>query len=326
MEDEKAIELEIKKDYHGRRLDKYLHARFSNRTRSFWQKQIEAGNVLVNGARAKPSSKILAGDTIRIRGVPLAREKIVGEPMSLEIIYEDEYILALNKAPGVVVHPARGHQRGTLVHGVAYHVEKLAQTGYPLRPGVVHRLDKNTTGVILFIKDERIHHKIARQFEQRKIKKEYIAVATGKVAFDSDYIDKPLGKHKTDRTRMQVRRDDGKEALSFYQVEERFKDYTLLSIYPRTGRTHQIRVHLASLKHPLAGDREYGGKCPILLKDITGTPQDEEILIERQALHARRITFFYEPIGKELTLEAPLPDDMRRLVEALRRYQSIGRD
>ena len=151
-----------------------------------------------------------------------------------------------------------------------------------------------------------------------------MAVVTGTVAFDSDYIDKPLGKHKKDRTRMQVRRDAGKEAISFYQVEERFKGYTLLRIYPRTGRTHQIRVHLASLKHPLAGDREYGGKCPILLKDITGREPDEEILIERQALHAHKITFFYEPIEKELTVEAPLPDDMRRLLEALRKCQGTG--
>jgi len=186
--EDKVFELHIRKDYHGKRLDKYLHGRYSNRTRSFWQKQIESGNVLINGKPAKPSAKVLAGDVLAVKNVPLEREKIEAEELPLEIIYEDDCLLAINKPAGIVVHPAKGHQRSTLVHGVAYHVEKLADVGYPLRPGVVHRLDKDTTGVIIFIKQESVHHKIARQFEQRTIRKEYLAVATGRMEYESDYI------------------------------------------------------------------------------------------------------------------------------------------
>ncbi len=317
------LEFEIKKTFPGKRLDRYLASRFSNRSRSFWQHLIEEGKVLVNGRPAKSSSKVIAGEKIRILLPPLEEERVTPEEMPLDILFEDDHIIVLNKPSGIVVHPAKGHIRGTLIAGVIHHCQKLSEGSNPLKPGVVHRLDKNTTGVILFMKDPEVHRNIARAFERRRVKKEYLAVVTGELELDSDFIEKPLGRHLRDRKRMAVRAEAGKEALSFYRVAERFSGFTLVRIFPKTGRTHQIRVHMSFLGHPLAGDAEYGGKSPITLKDLTGEDADiGVVLISRQALHAHRISFYYSPVAREVTFEAPLPGDLKGFIQALRRHRS----
>jgi len=322
---DEIVEFVIKKTFPKKRLDKYLASRFSNRSRSFWQRLIEEGKVFVNGQPAKPSGKVIANEKIRILLPVQEEEKVLPEEMPLEILFEDDHIIVINKPPGIVVHPAKGHIRGTLIAGVIHHCKKLSEGSNPLKPGVVHRLDRNTTGVILFMKDREVHRELARAFEKRRVKKEYLAVVMGEVELDSDFIEKPLGRHLRDRKRMAVRAEAGKEALSFYRVEERFSGFTLVRIFPKTGRTHQIRVHMSFLGHPLAGDTEYGGKSPITLEDLTGQPAGEVSLISRQALHAHRISFFYSPLGKEVTFEAPLPADLQRFIEALRKHRSKAR-
>ena len=325
MEEEfEVFEFEIKKTFPGKRLDRYLSSRFSNRSRSFWHRLIEEGKVLVDGRPRKPSAKVIVGEVVKIFLPPAREAKIEGEEMPLDILYEDDYLIVINKPPDVVVHPAKGHWRGTLIAGVIGHCQKLSRAGSPLRPGVVHRLDKNTTGVILFMKDEEVHRKVARAFEKRLVRKEYLAVVGGEVELDSDYIEKPVGPHLKMRTRMAIRADSsgGKEAISFYQVEERFKGFTLVRIFPRTGRTHQIRVHMSYLGHPLVGDKVYGGKCPFFLSDLTGLESDREtLLIARQALHASRLTLFYPPAREEITFEAPVPMDFQNLLKALRKHR-----
>ncbi|MFN3466293.1 MAG: RluA family pseudouridine synthase [Candidatus Brocadiales bacterium] len=328
------LELEVRKDYSslgGRRLDKYLAARLQQYSRSFLQRLIREGAVKVGG-RATPATAVKAsypirkGDTITLEIPVLEKEHLRPEDIPLDIIYEDEYLMLVNKPPDMVVHPAPGHMSGTLVNALLFHCEKLSRTGGYYKAGIVHRLDRDTSGIMLVIKSDAVHEDIARQFEKRTVRKEYLALVEGDVELDSDQIELPIGRHKRDRLKMSIRHDEGgKEATSIYEVLERFGDFTLVKVMPRTGRTHQIRVHMKAIGHPIVADADYNTRDCLYAREITGkgerpsTPDDEPPILERQALHAYRLEFFHPILKKRVSFQAELPEDMQRVLKLLRK-------
>ncbi len=306
----------------AKRLDRFLSGRYPHVSRSLFQKLIRSGAVRINGKPAKASHDVMKGEVIDVELPVVDYDAIVPEDLPLNILFEDENLLVLNKPAGIVVHPARGHQRGTIANALRHHTLHLSTVGGLYKPGIVHRLDKDTTGVLLAAKNDQSHRSLSMQFEKRRVEKEYVAVVAGEVEFDRDVIDRPLGRHKTDRTRMAVR-EGGRSAESFYEVIERFKGFSYVRIAPKTGRTHQIRVHLTSLGHPVAADREYRGPVPTW-RSLGIPPEDpsgdlDAPVIDRQALHALRIRFFYPMTDRKVEFSAPLPEDFERLLRALRR-------
>lgn len=316
----REMEFRVVKQFQGRRIDQYLAGRFMQHSRNLWQKLIRLGAVKVNGHEVKASYTIMRGDTVRIDFPRKIEDRVRPEPVPLNIIHEDENIIVLNKQAGVTVHPAKGHLGGTIVNGLLYHCRHLSTVAGVYKPGVVHRLDKDTTGVLLAAKNDRAHAWVSRQFEHREMRKEYLAVVVGEVGFDSDIIDRPLGRHPRKRTIMSVQDEGGKSAQSTYEVVERLGPFTLVRVKPRTGRTHQIRVHMASLGHPLVGDYDYRGPRPTPAQlGIADHPRPDEPVIGRQALHALRIGFTYPFSEQWVVFEAPVPEDMVQLIETLRR-------
>ncbi|BBO18246.1 pseudouridylate synthase, 23S rRNA or tRNA-specific [Candidatus Brocadia pituitae] len=316
----KEVTFDIKKVFDDKRIDRYLAARLPDYSRTFIQKLIKEGVVLVNGRTVKSSYDIQRGDFISVHVPVLEESKIVPEDIPLRIVYEDDYLMLINKPYDMVVHPAGGHPSGTLVNAVAFHCQNLSQVNGPLKAGIVHRLDRDTSGIMLVIKSDAVHSHIAMQFEKRYVKKEYLAVVEGELRFDSDEIYLPIGRHKNDRQRMAVRRDTGKEAVSVYEVIERFRGYTLVKIMPKTGRTHQIRVHMRSIGHPVVADFMYSNHESCYLSDLLEKEREtgEVPIIERQALHAHRIEFFHPIENKKMEFQADLPEDISRLVTMLR--------
>jgi 23S rRNA pseudouridine1911/1915/1917 synthase len=281
---------------------------------------INAAAVKVNGARTKASYHVRGGDRVSIFLPPLEREGPRPEAIPLSILYEDEHLAAINKPPGMVVHPARGHWSGTLTSALAHHFSQLSSVGGPTRPGIVHRLDRDTSGVILAAKTDRAHLSLAAQFEHRTVQKEYFAIVAGVPDRDRDYIDLPIGFHPYQREKMAVRHGDprSREAHSFYEVIERFRNFASVRIVPKTGRTHQIRVHLTSIGCPVLADRQYGGRAEVTRGELNGEPHDTTVLLSRQALHARRLEITHPVSGQPLVIEAPLPDDLQAVLEVLR--------
>ncbi len=304
-----------------RRIDKYLHDRFANFSRAMIQKQIAAGSAKVNGQPVKASFKLTPGDIIELLLPELPSKEIMPEELPLDIIYEDDDLIILNKQADLVVHPARGNTHGTLVNALAHYSNELSSGLGEFRPGVVHRLDRNTTGVMVITKNDTAQWKVAKQFENRTIKKEYLAVVHGTPDLTADKISAPLGIHPKMREKYAIRPETGKESITFYQVMEQFRGYSLIKCMPKTGRTHQIRVHLSYIKHPIVGDDMYGGKLvyPWQLKDAE--PVVEEPVIARCALHAFTIEFKHPTTEKMVKFKAPLPEDMQHLLEMLREYR-----
>lgn len=310
----------------GRRLDKYLHGKFPRMSRTFIQRSIKQGLVTVNGLPSKASYEPAEGDMIEMV-LPLPPpSELVPEDIPLDILYEDEWMLAINKQAGIICHPARATQSGTVANAVAFHASTLSHGDDPFRPGIIHRLDKNTTGVMLIAKCDEAHWRIALQFERRTVRKEYIAVAEGEMSLDGDIINKPLAPHPETTQRMILpsanppRQAMFKEAITEYRVNTRFRGYTLVDLHPKTGRTHQLRVHLSSLGHPMVGDKLYGGR-PISEKDIAGAGS-EEPLFEFQALHARRIRIMHPILETPLEVIAPMPETMQTLISLLKTHRS----
>ncbi|MCF6156823.1 MAG: RluA family pseudouridine synthase [Candidatus Brocadia sp.] len=316
----KEVTFDIKKTFDDKRIDRYLASRLPDYSRTFIQKIIKEGAVLVNGRTVKSSYDIQKGDFISVHVPVLEESKIVPEDIPLNIVYEDDYLMLINKPYDMVVHPAGGHPSGTLVNALAFHCQNLSQINGPLKAGIVHRLDRDTSGIMLAIKSDAVHSHIAMQFEKRYVRKEYIAVVEGEVTFDSDEIHLPIGRHKSDRQKMAVRRDDGKEATSIYEVLERFRGYTLVKVMPKTGRTHQIRVHMRSIGHPVVADFMYSNHESCYLSDLLGKEREsgEVPIIERQALHAHKIGFFHPIQNKTMEFQVDLPEDISLLVKTLR--------
>ena len=318
---DKPLVLHVGHSIKERRIDKYLHGRFANYSRVMLQNIIKAGALKVNGDVVKPSFKLTPGDKIELTLPKLAPREITPEDIPLDIIYEDDDIIILNKPAGILVHPARGNLHGTLVNALSFYCDKLSSGLGEFRPGIVHRLDRNTTGVMVVTKNEIAQWKIAKQFETRQTKKEYLAIAHGTPQLTADRINAPLGIHPKAREKYAIRPEIGKEAITFYEVLEEFRGFSLLKLFPKTGRTHQIRVHLSYLKHPIVADDMYGGKLVYPWQLADAEPAVEEPIINRPALHALSLEFKHPTTEKQVKFEAPLPKDMQNLLDMLRKYR-----
>jgi 23S rRNA pseudouridine1911/1915/1917 synthase len=312
------------------RLDQYLVVQFPDFSRSVLQRAIEADSVTINEQPIKRSTKVKQGDCVRIWLPVPERPEPTPENIPLEILYEDEYLAVINKPYNMVVHPARGNWGGTLVNALAFHFEHLSKLNGDYRPGIVHRLDRDTSGVILVAKEEKTHRDLGMQFETRKIFKEYVAITQGLLDRDSDYIEKRIAHHPHDRVKMIATDDEekGKEACTYYEVEERFRGYTFVRCQPRTGRTHQIRVHLACVGCPVLADKVYSGRDSFKLSDLVARSasdgnEKDEVLLSRQALHAKRLRFIHPRTQEVIAVEAPLPEEFVRTVEAIRKYRGM---
>jgi 23S rRNA pseudouridine1911/1915/1917 synthase len=316
--------LRIRRRVSGRRLDKYLHARFPRLSRTTLQKLIKQGEITVNGLPTKASYEPASGDLVEVLVPPPPPSDVPPEDIPLDILYEDDHLIAINKAAGIICHPAGSWQRGTVANAVAFHAASLSHGDDPYRPGIVHRLDKNTTGVMLIAKDDETHWRLALQFERRTVQKVYFGICEGEPSRDQDIIDQPLGHHPLIKDRylnpgQLPRAMLFKEAVTHYAVKERFKGFAVVHLSPKTGRTHQLRVHLSAIGHPLMGDTYYGGHL-FSEKDLAGQGSTEP-LIAKQALHALAIEFVHPIHEKSMRVEAPPPENLRRIVELLRRHR-----
>ncbi len=315
------LKIHLGKSIKHPRLDTYLQGRFNCFSRTTIQKLIKEHGVKVNGRAAKPSYRVSPNDQIDLILPPPRSKEIIPEDIPLNIIYEDDDIIILNKQADLIVHPARGNTHGTLVNALVYYADKLSEGSGEFRPGIVHRLDRNTTGVMVVAKTDTAHWRLARQFELRRVKKTYLAVVHGSLELEADCIKQPLGIHPIVREKYAIRPEVGKQAITFYEVLERFRGFSLLRLMPKTGRTHQIRVHLSYIKHPVIGDDMYGGRpvYPWQIEDRDSAA--EEPIIARCALHASTLEFKHPTTEKIVKFEAPLPDDMQNLLDMLRKYR-----
>ncbi len=309
----------------GQRLDMFLAVKCPERSRVQLRRVITAGAALVDGRQAKPSYRLNVGQRVTLELPELVGETPPAEPLALEILYEDESLAAINKPAGLVVHPSRGHRGGTLVNALAYHFARLSGVGGVCRPGIVHRLDRDTSGIVVVAKTDADHMRLAAQWASRTIEKEYFALVTGAPDRDRDRIEQPIGMHPHQREKMAIRagHPTSRAASTFYEVRERFAGFAALAVHPHTGRTHQIRVHLAHIGCPVLCDRLYGGRARITVGDLCRT-EDPTVVLDRQALHACRLRLNHPRTGRLLTLQAPLPADIQRALEALRRWRGIG--
>lgn len=304
----------------GKRLDAYLADQFSDYSRGQLRGVIETGHVQVEGQYVRPAHRVRLGQRVLLTLPELPPTGSLAEDIPLDLLFEDEHMAVVNKPPGMVVHPARGHWSGTLTCALAHRFEQLSSVGGPTRPGVVHRLDRDTSGVILVAKSDRVHGALSGQFEARTTEKEYLAIVRGQPDRDRDIIDRPIGRHPYQREKMAIREQHAtsREARTFYEVVERFARHALVCVQPKTGRTHQIRVHMAHIGCPVLCDRLYAGHAKITDQELQGRVEGGAVLLERQALHAWRLRIRHPVTREPLQFEAPLPEDMQRILVRLR--------
>jgi 23S rRNA pseudouridine1911/1915/1917 synthase len=317
-----AISITVEARAHGWRIDHYLARLYPNYSRSAFQKAINQGAVLLNGLPAKTGRRLRVNDSLSVKLPEESDSSLPAEDIPLEILYEDDSLVVLNKAANMIVHPGRGNYNGTMAGALQFHFDQLSDMAGQLRPGIVHRLDRDTTGVIIVAKDNQIHSRLSSQFEKREVTKEYRALIWGNPDFDSDTIETHMSVHPGKREKMQVCEPGGnsREATTRYEVIQRFEKATYIRLLPKTGRTHQLRVHMSHLGHPILADSLYRGRSQVTQADLN--PQcdaaaENAILIQRQALHAMRLTFRHPQSGNEMTIEAPLPDDMQATLNYL---------
>ena len=297
----------------GGRLDAFLAAQIARWSRARLQRLIEAGDVMVNGKLAKASYKVLAKDEVEVELTPPPASSFTPENIPLDIVFEDDHITVINKPAGLVVHPAAGIHSGTLANALAYHFQQLSNAG-SIRPGIVHRLDKDTSGLLVVAKTEADHENLSEQFRAREIFKSYIALVYGVVKQDSGRIEQPIARDPRNRTRMAIV-PGGRGALSLYKVRRSYNSFTLLDVELKTGRTHQIRVHLSWLKHPVVGDELYGGGRDNNVQDVQLRAQIRKL--KRQFLHAEQLGLRHPYTGEQMHFAAPLPAELTHLLEKL---------
>lgn len=288
------------------RIDRYLSGVCPSFSRSYIQKLLKNGDILVDGQQVKSSYGVKEGDRIVVETPEAVEPEIQAEPMDLDILYEDQDVILINKPKGMAVHPAAGHYSHTLVNGLMYHCrDQLSGINGVMRPGIVHRIDMDTTGVLIVCKNDAAHNSIAAQLKEHSIVRRYQAIVHGKVKEDEGVVDGPIGRHPVDRKKMSINYKNGKPAVTHYRVLKRFDRYTYIECRLETGRTHQIRVHMASIRHPLLGDRVYGpSSCP-----VPG--------LEGQTLHAGVLGFIHPRTGEYMEFTAPLPSYFEHLIQTL---------
>ena len=300
------ISLQADETYMDERLDKFLSAMLPDQSRSYLQKIIKDGNVLVNGEPKKSSYRLEDGDEVTADLPELKSPDIEPENIPLDILYEDDSILMVNTPKGMVVHPSAGHYTGTLVNAVLWHCQgQLSGINGVSRPGIVHRIDKDTTGVLVVCKNDAAHNAVAAQLKEHSITRKYRAIVHGVIKEDEGTVDAPIGRHPTERKKMASGVKNGKRAVTHYRVLERFQGYTYVECQLETGRTHQIRVHMASIHHPLLGDTVYG-------------PAKDSHHLEGQTLHAMVLGLIHPVTGEYLEVEAPLPEYFENLLKKFR--------
>ena len=315
MHDQSAFTIIVEPPDSGKRLDLYIASCISDCSRSVATNLIRSGKIRVQGMVRKPGYRIKAGDEICGCIPPPTPVLFKPEPIPIDILHEDDDIIVINKQPGLVVHPSPGHHSGTLVNALLYHCPKLNGIGGALRPGIVHRLDKDTSGVMVVAKNDRAHLHLSRQFKSRRVKKEYLALVYGKMESDSGSVSLPIGRHPVDRKKMSTNSRKSRVAETTWQIRERFELASLIEVNLKTGRTHQIRVHCAAIKHPVMGDKVYGprktGKNATYVKNLFGS-------VPRQMLHAWRIVLTHPVTEAMVSFEAAIPSDMQVVITALR--------
>lgn len=317
---------------HGWRVDHFLSRLYPNYSRALFQRAVEQKEVSVNGLPVKSARKLRVNDVVEFQLPSLPDQSIPPEDIPIEVLYEDDWIVVINKAAGIITHPGRGNYRGTLAGALQFHFNRLSDMAGQLRPGIVHRLDKDTSGVLVVAKDNTVHHRLTAQFEAREVQKEYRAIVWGDVTFDSDWIETHMRPHPQVREKMAVCLPGGNSrvATTFYEVVERYHGFSYVRLKPRTGRTHQLRVHMQHIAHPIVADRVYGGQMELRRSELaasrtpvpgtTASAQNDsgDVLISRQALHAYKLELRHPDSGRPMSFEAPLPFDMSRTLEALR--------
>ncbi len=301
------MRLNVASEHRGKRLDRYVQEQLSDYSRSRIQDWIKAGRVRVDGSPQKASLMLRGGETVEVEPAALPPLKATPEDLPVEILYEDDDVLAVNKPAGVTVHAGAGVHEGTLVNRLVHHFATLSGIGGDLRPGIVHRLDRFTSGVLLVARTDSAHQALAAQFQSRTVEKTYLTVVHGVMAVDRGRISAKITRDPVRRTRMTARLDAGRSALTDWEVIRRFERFTYLRVRIGTGRTHQIRVHLSSIGHPVAGDRLYGAPAR-----VEGVPA-----LDRYFLHAHRIVFTSPATGERVAVEAPLPGDLADWLAAL---------
>ena len=315
---------------HGWRVDHYLARLYPNYSRELFQKAIEQSSVQLNGLPVKASKRVRVNDRLSVQLPEMPDNTLQPEDLPIEIVFEDDSFAIINKPANMVTHPGKGNFKGTLAAAVQFHFDKLSSVAGQLRPGIVHRLDRDTTGVIVIAKDNSVHSRLSSQFEQREVKKEYRAIVRGTLLRDSDYIRTWVKVHPKSHEKMLVC-DEGehgaREAVTFYQVLERFRGFTYIQLLPETGRTHQLRVHMQHLKCPIIADRLYAGHEQVTRGELAAPETIEggdDTLINRQALHAFRLQIRHPVTDRPMVFEAELPPDMQLTLEALRTYRKLS--
>ena len=302
-----TVALTVDSSASGLRIDSYLAETYADLSRSYIQKLLKEKLILVNEKPVKPGYKLAGNEEITIEFPDTEEPDILPEEIPLDILYEDDYLLVVNKPKGMVVHPSPGHLHGTLVNAVLYHCKgNLSGINGVLRPGIVHRIDMDTTGALLVCKDDTAHRFLAQQLKEHSIKRRYRAVVSGNLKEDSGPIEGPIGRHPTDRKKMAINYKNGKEATTHYRVLERFGSATYIECRLETGRTHQIRVHMSSIGHPLLGDTVYG-------------PLKNPYHLQGQTLHAMVVGFVHPHSKEYMEFEAPLPEYFQELLDKLRK-------
>ena len=311
---------------HGKRLDVILANRYPKISRVKLGRLIQHGHVTINGAATKPSYRISGQESIKIALPAPTPSGSLAEEIPLDILYQDDHLAVVNKPPGMVVHPAKGHWSGTLTAALKFHFPQLSSMGGDTRPGIVHRLDRDTSGAIIIAKNDQAHSSLNRQFERRTVRKAYFAIVTPAPEADRDRICLPIGKHPYQREKMSIRKDDrsAKPAETEFHVAERFQGLAAVHVFPKTGRTHQIRVHLAHLGSPVFCDKLYSGRNSFNSATDAKSSWSPVVSINRQLLHAWRITFRHPETDAEIRVEAPLPADIRQMLEFLRAERQLA--
>jgi len=308
-------EVTVNADYDGARLDTFLAALLPDRSRSQIQRLIKEGLVSGSAGALRPSTPVRTGQTFTIELPEPVAPQALPEDLPLAILYEDADVVVLDKPAGMVVHPAAGHESGTLVNALLHHVDDLSGIGGELRPGIVHRLDRGTSGVMVAAKHDAAHQELARQFHDREVEKEYIALVWG-VVQAGRRIDAPIGRDPSNRQKMSTRTRRARSAVTRVTKAEHLKGVSLLSVAIATGRTHQIRVHLSAIGHPIVGDPPYGGVHRRVAHDLRAVQR-----LERPFLHAARLAFIHPTEGRKMEFTSPLPDDLQSILDEIRERQ-----